>query len=1321
MSERGTSDQLVRRRARGGWATAAWALAALAAVLPAPASATHERATLITWAPTTGNSVEFTITGAWRRSAYSTGNGRCRDVTDTVAPVLRSIPCTGADGFAGVGDVIVESLGGTQFNPGEGSPISSPLGALLYRVTAVDPVSDWLYATALDPASLPAIDTTIAKAYSDSSPRTAYIQDCCRVSNDPGANQHINNPDGNYRVETRVTPGTGNRPPVSTMPPIIPCPRNGLCSFQIPASDPDGDTITYRFSTAAEASGSSSGFDQPGPPDAPNAASISNAGLYTWNTVGATVGSSGSNTYYSTQVTIEDRDGSNLVKSKIAVDFLIQIVDQAGVAPTFDEPPTPECGSTVTVDPGDAVSFTVQASDADFGQTVTLNAVGVPSGASVTPSLPTTANPVSSLFSWPTTGADAGTTHIVSFTASDSASLQASCSITITVNQCQSDNDCADNSLCTTNVCDPGNPNANAGGCVSTNVVCDACQICDPGLGCTGAVCTPVSTLTATPTQTLTPTPTVTATGTQPPTPTVTDTPTVTETPTRTNTPVPFCGDGNIDPGESCDDGNPIAGDGCEPDCTVSTACSLVYPGGERFVGSCGVPSDPDIQAAIDAAADGDTITICPGTYTQPVQVTKQVRIRALTAGTVTVQTTGTAFDIRRSGVVIDGLAIQATGGAAVSANAICPLGQPSCAAPGRGSNLTLTNNRITNSDLGIGWSRRVDCVQIEGNTLTGNAAHVAIQQQEGSPATLVNVVDNQITDGGLSGAAVSLSGVGATIAANTIANSANAGLVLAAMSAGSQVIENAIANNSGDGITIRPGAEVTAIHDNNITDNEVGVGNESGAGALDASLNWWDSQTGPSGLYGGVGDAIVNRAGGASTTFLEFLCKPFPQGFPSILGVCSTETAELRQLVTGRNPDLDTFGRYLAFESSGNMNVDGRTAYSNGDGSQEIFLLNRRPKRKLTGVCLGGLLPCDFTNLGSCTPCNGRAMCPGDPSADPIVLNGECVIVTQLSNGGGTTTSAAPRISGSAKMVVFDTDSNSAGGNPDGSREVDSWSRRNFEDGLAAPLSAYSSGTPPQAYHNPVPALNGKAVVLESNADPTGGNPDGNTEIFIYKPRSNEWIQVTHTPPGVENHRPSTIDGRRLIFDSTGDLQNDPKAPPASNADGNRELFMVKVRGGGVLETRQVTDTVAPADNRAGNMDGNNAIVAFSSTGDLVGQNADGNREIFTWERRTGTFEQITHSPVGENANPVINLSQRFLVFESTADLTLSGATNRRIFQFDRVRGELLLLSRSRFGTNQSPRIKKRRYVVWESTADLTGNNGAGDWVIYVFDRKKD
>src|SRR5262249_9563954 len=152
----------------------------------------------------------------------------------------------------------------------------------------------------------------------------------------------------------------------------------------------------------------------------------------------------------------------------------------------------------------------------------------------------------------------------------------------------------------------------------------------------------------------------------------------------------------------------------------------------------------------------------------------------------------------------------------------------------------------------------------------------------------------------------------------------------------------------------------------------------------------------------------------------VEFLCKPFPQGFPSTMGVCSTETAELRQLVPGHAPDLDPFGRYIAFESVANLDVDPRTTLSNADGSQEGFVLNRRPKKKLTGVCLGGLLPCDFDNPGTCTPCNGSKDCPGDPSADPIVLNGECVIISQLSDGTPAQTSGAPRLSGLAKNIVF-------------------------------------------------------------------------------------------------------------------------------------------------------------------------------------------------------------------------------------------------------------------------------------------------------------
>src|SRR5690606_3347357 len=123
--------------------------------------------------------------------------------------------------------------------------------------------------------------------------------------------------------------------------------------------------------------------------------------------------------------------------------------------------------------------------------------------------------------------------------------------------------------------------------------------------------------------------------------------------------------------------GNTRDGDGCDSTCEESTSCSFSHEGATHYVGTCGSPSHPDIQTAIDAAADGDIVFVCPGTYTQPVTVTREVRIEA-TPDTVTVHTEGTAFDVQRSGVHIEGLTIRSDNGVAVSADAICPLGQAS-------------------------------------------------------------------------------------------------------------------------------------------------------------------------------------------------------------------------------------------------------------------------------------------------------------------------------------------------------------------------------------------------------------------------------------------------------------------------------------------------------------------------------------------------------------------------------------------------------------------------------------------------------------------
>lgn len=391
------------------------------AAIPTHVQATHFRYGQISWSPGTGNIIKFEIDNAWRRNGYSS----CYNTSTGLF-----VACTGPGGFPGPGDVVSEAVGGTVFHFGDGATVSSPTGDLLYLVTSIDPANNWLFGTALNPASLPAKDTIITHNYTTTGNYLAFIASCCRISALASPNAHINNPDGNYQVQTTVNVGTGNISPVSTLPPIVNCPINALCSFIVPASDADGDSLTFRLSTSTEAG---PGFTQPGTPNAPHNAAVNpTTGVYTWNTTGATLGPTGFNTLYSTQVTIEDHEVTGAIKSKIAVDFLIRLVPFVTEAPPMFVAPTPTCGSTQTVAAGNPISFIVKASDANATDQVTLNAVGVPGTATLTPTLPAVGNPVNTTFSWTPTAFDVGS-HIVTFTATDLSLQQALCSITINV------------------------------------------------------------------------------------------------------------------------------------------------------------------------------------------------------------------------------------------------------------------------------------------------------------------------------------------------------------------------------------------------------------------------------------------------------------------------------------------------------------------------------------------------------------------------------------------------------------------------------------------------------------------------------------------------------------------------------------------------------------------------------------------------------------------------------------------------------------------------------------------------------------------------
>ena len=418
---RGTQHRVASRGLRT-MLTAAISLVVYGGIVP-DASATHFRYGHYFWQHVGGNTIEFEIRNAFRRDGY--GND-CRN-----AATLARIPCTGANGLPGLGDVILEFIGATRFNPGDGTaPIGSPLGPLLYRVKSIDPTNDWLEGVAIDPAALPNIKETITHRYATSGRFVAFTDSCCRISLVDAPNSHLNNPDGGYRVETIVNVGSVNRPPRSALAAIVTCLTSAIdpvCSFVVPASDPDGDRVRFRLSSSAEAS-------RVGQFVQPSGATINSAsGRYEWNTTGIARARPGLSTLYSTQVTIEDLDSAGNLKSKTAVDFFIQLLEVDPPLPRFNHPPTPTCNTTITGRVGTPLTFAVETATDDPTRAMTLNVVGLPTGATMMPPLPLTGAPgnvVRSTFSWTPASTQVGT-RVVTFVGADSLNQQVLCSFTL--------------------------------------------------------------------------------------------------------------------------------------------------------------------------------------------------------------------------------------------------------------------------------------------------------------------------------------------------------------------------------------------------------------------------------------------------------------------------------------------------------------------------------------------------------------------------------------------------------------------------------------------------------------------------------------------------------------------------------------------------------------------------------------------------------------------------------------------------------------------------------------------------------------------------
>jgi hypothetical protein len=187
------------------------------------------------------------------------------------------------------------------------------------------------------------------------------------------------------------------------------------------------------------------------------------------------------------------------------------------------------------------------------------------------------------------------------------------------------------------------------------------------------------------------------------------------------------------------------------------------------------------------------------------------------------------------------------------------------------------------------------------------------------------------------------------------------------------------------------------------------------------------------------------------------------------------------------------------------------------------------------------------------------------------------------------------PAISGDGRWVAFESWMDLTGGNPDGNWEIFLW---DSQLGILSQITDGGGGSP---------ALDGDGsrVAFLANGDfVPGGNPDRSQEIFVYDVPARRFIQATHTV-GVFHGAPA-IDaaGSRIAFSSSADLV------PGRNPQHVYQIFLFDVD---LRAIRQVTAIAAGAGAGVPSLSADGSRIAFQSRGDLIpGSNPEGNSEIF-------------------------------------------------------------------------------------------------------------
>jgi Tol biopolymer transport system component len=239
----------------------------------------------------------------------------------------------------------------------------------------------------------------------------------------------------------------------------------------------------------------------------------------------------------------------------------------------------------------------------------------------------------------------------------------------------------------------------------------------------------------------------------------------------------------------------------------------------------------------------------------------------------------------------------------------------------------------------------------------------------------------------------------------------------------------------------------------------------------------------------------------------------------------------------------------------------------------------------------------------------------------------------------------------------------------------------------------------------------NGSDVVFVTTDDITGGNPTNSSNVFMVSTDGFNVTQVTNNTLGFLADPQIGANGSIVVFYSESDLTG-------NNAAGNREIFSINTDG---TNLTQLTANNAAPVTLAFADDGSRIV--YDSVADPFGSNGDFSSEIFVIDIDGMGHAQLSDG-LADSVEPDISDNGSLITFASRADLIPAGNADGTYEVFvanaDGTGLVQITASASDSGTYTSGApgaleiAGQGAYLVFGSDANHTGDNAGLDHTIF-------